>query len=75
MVMIGSVKEAIVEAIKALPDDCTFADISEEISTWAHIFKGMYEIEKGDVHTMDKPMDEMDILTKKLFNLDLRNAG
>ena len=49
-----SLKKAAIEAIKALPDDCTFEDILNEIRSLGSMVSSFLEVEQGNFLTIDE---------------------
>jgi predicted transcriptional regulator len=56
----SALKEATIEAIKKLPDDCTPEDILYEMKFLAKVFRGLKDIEEGRVLTTNQILDRID---------------
>ncbi|MFN3531700.1 MAG: hypothetical protein ACK41Q_04185 [Candidatus Brocadia sp.] len=50
----GFVKEVTIEAIKKLPEECSFEDIMYEINFVAEIFDGLKDAEDGKLLTTEE---------------------
>jgi len=56
----SALKEAAIEAIKRLPDDCQPEDILYEINFIAQVLEGLTDLEKGRVLTTDELLKRVD---------------
>ena len=49
----GLLKEVSIEAIKKLPDECSFEDIMYEINFVAQVFEGLKDAKNGNLLTTE----------------------
>ena len=52
-VKMGLLKEVTIEAIKKLPDECSFEDIMYEINFVAQVFSGLKDAQDGKLLTTE----------------------
>ena len=60
----SALKEATIEAIKKLPDDCTSEDIMYEIHFIAQVLEGLKDAEEGRVITTEELLERVDSWAK-----------
>jgi len=53
-------KEATIEIIKRLPDDCSLEDIMYEINFVAQVIEGLTDAESGKLLTTDEILNRVD---------------
>ena len=56
----GLLKEVTIEAIKKLPDECSFEDIMYEINFVAQVFDGLKDAEGGKLLTTEGLLNRVD---------------
>ena len=54
----GSLKEVTIEAIRKLPDECSFEDIMYEINLVAQVFEGLRDAEAGRLLTTEELLEK-----------------
>ena len=52
-------KEATIETIKRLPDDCTVDDIMYEINFISQVYEGLQDAEKGNLISTDELLEKV----------------
>ncbi|HHT9136402.1 MAG TPA: hypothetical protein ACFYEK_04065 [Candidatus Wunengus sp. YC60] len=56
----GLLKEVTIEAIKKLPDECSFEDIMYEINFVAQVFDGLKDAEDGKLLTTEELLSRVE---------------
>ena len=56
----GLLKEVTIEAIKKLPDECSFEDIMYEINFVAQVFDGLKDAQDGKLLTTEELLTRVD---------------
>ena len=57
---INAVKQASIETIKRLPDQCTIDDIMYEINFVAQVYEGLKDAEEGKLITTEELLKRVD---------------
>lgn len=57
-------KQASIETLKRLPDECTVDDIMYEINFVAQVYEGLKDAEEGRLITTDELLKRVDRWTK-----------
>lgn len=57
--MLNLLKEASIETIKRLPDECTAADIMYEVNFIAQVLEGLKDAETGRLVTTDELLNRV----------------
>lgn len=68
--MLNSLKEASIETIKRLPDECTAEDIMYEINFIAQVLEGLKDAEAGRLVTTDELLNRVGQWTNTLNGMD-----
>ena len=56
----GLLKEVSIEAIKKLPDECSFEDIMYEINFVAQVFEGLKDAKNGNLLTTEELLSRVE---------------
>ena len=59
-VKMGLLKEVTIEAIKKLPDECSFEDIMYEINFVAQVFDGLKDAKNGNLLTTEELLSRVE---------------